>query len=131
MKQRQGAIDLAKVREARAKLRAIVKRHPHLVGESSAENRKAWALTLQKQEEKDKEAMARPPGPEPTLPLAVRMGESIIDALDRYRDKLTKEIPGFTITRNDAIRRLLMLGLEREGVHVHTPTRAKKSKAKG
>lgn len=72
--------------------------------------------------------MGRPPGPEPTETLTIRLGESVVDALDRYRTKLAAESPGFVVSRNDAMRRLIVVGLEREGVKPKAPKKAKASK---
>ena len=42
----------------------------------------------------------------------------MIEALDRYVVVLAKTSPGFSVTRNDAMRRLLVVGLEREGIAI-------------
>ena len=126
MKQKGRAIDLAAVRQSRARLDAIARAHPEMVQAPDPENRKAWEATLAEMEND----MGRPPGPEPTETLALRLGESVVEALDRYRDELASKMPGFTVTRNDAMRRLLVTGLEREGVKVNKPKPPAVKKAK-
>lgn len=48
--------------------------------------------------------------------LSVRLPLDVVDALNRYRDKESAASPGFIITRNDVMRKLLVIGLQREGI---------------
>lgn len=111
---REGPIDLEAVRASVARLEAIARAHPGLIADDEKDNCAAWEATLREIEERDE--MARPPGPEPTAILAVRLGESLVEALDRYKDHLSAENQGILLSRNDAIRRLLILGLDHEGM---------------
>ena len=123
----RAVVDLAAVRRARARLDAIIKAHPELVQAPGHNSREAWETALRDIEERD---MGRPRGPEPTETLTIRLGESVVNALDIYRDKLAGENPGFVVSRNDAMRRLLVVGLEREGVKPKAP-KAKATARKG
>lgn len=126
MKQRVRAIDLAAVRRSRARLDSIARAHPEIVQDPDPKNREAWEITLAEMER----SMGRPPGPEPTETLALRLGESLVDALNRYRDKLSADMPGLDVSRNDAMRRLLVIGLEKEGVRLTLPKPSSAKKAK-
>lgn len=56
-----------------------------------------------------------------TIVLSMRLPVDVVEALDRYRDILAKDAPGFGVGRNDTIRRLLVVGLQREGI-IEAPT---------
>ena len=62
--------------------------------------------------------MPRPKGPEPTRALAIRLPESVIEACDRYAVALQAKTPGLAISRNEAMRALLLRGLKDVGVEV-------------
>jgi len=62
--------------------------------------------------------IGRPPLALATSTLALRVPDDVIEALDRYVVVLAKTSPGFSVTRNDAMRRLLVVGLEREGIAI-------------
>jgi len=59
--------------------------------------------------------IGRPPMAADTVNLSLRVVGDMIVALDRYVVALGRQSPGFTVTRNDAMRRLLIVGLAREG----------------
>ncbi|MEP1199904.1 hypothetical protein [Tateyamaria sp.] len=44
--------------------------------------------------------------------LAVRLPDELVARIDAYVDKLRSQFPGLTITRADAVRQLLISGLE-------------------
>ena len=66
--------------------------------------------------------VGRPPLASRTSTLALRLSADVLDALDLYVVALAKQSPGFTVTRNDAMRRLLYIGLEGAGFPVAPPT---------
>jgi hypothetical protein len=65
--------------------------------------------------------LGRPPMAEETATLALRVPVELVDALDRYVVELGRQHRGITVTRNDTIRRLLIVGLEREGFALDEP----------
>lgn len=64
--------------------------------------------------------IGRPRLSEESVTLALRVPTEIVEALDRYVVDLAKQLPGVNITRNDAMRRLMVFGLEQAG-HIHLP----------
>jgi hypothetical protein len=57
--------------------------------------------------------MARPKKHETTMRVvSLRLPQAIIDEIDRYASKLHAETPMFKVTTADAIRYLIMLGLQ-------------------
>ena len=60
--------------------------------------------------------IGRPPLAEATTNLSLRVPVELANALDRYTAGLERQLPGIKITRNDAMRQLLMLGLSQAGV---------------
>lgn len=48
--------------------------------------------------------------------LSLRIPLDVVHALDRYRDKESAAAPGFVVTRNDVMRKLIVIGLQREGI---------------
>jgi predicted DNA-binding protein len=51
-----------------------------------------------------------------TRQTAFRLPEDLLERLDAYAAKLTRELPGLQVNRADAVRRLLEMALEREGL---------------
>lgn len=66
--------------------------------------------------------IGRPPLAPSTTTLALRVPDDLVVALDRYIVDLASKSPGFVVTRNDAMRRLLIVGLKREGITVGEPS---------
>ena len=64
--------------------------------------------------------IGRPRLADETVNLALRVPTEIVEALDRYVVTLAKEVPGINVTRNDAMRRLLVFGL-RDAGHLNLP----------
>jgi hypothetical protein len=56
--------------------------------------------------------MARPKKPETLSTISVRLQPSMLDAVDGCAEKLQKEVPLLQVTRTDAIRYLIQLGVE-------------------
>jgi hypothetical protein len=50
-----------------------------------------------------------------TATLALRVPTEMVEALDRYVVDLGRQLHGVNVTRNDAMRRLLTLGLQQAG----------------
>ena len=46
--------------------------------------------------------------------LAVRLPDDLVERVDKYVDLLREDLPGLSISRADAIRQLLMVGLREE-----------------
>lgn len=57
--------------------------------------------------------MARPKKPETLSTISVRLQPSLLDAVDQCAAKLQKEVPLLQVTRTDALRYLIQLGVER------------------
>lgn len=64
--------------------------------------------------------IGRPRLSEESVTLALRVPTEIVEAIDRYVVDLAKQLPGVNITRNDAMRRLMVFGLEQAG-HLNLP----------
>lgn len=96
---RRKPIDLARVRAAVGALRALVKAHPHLAGESGSNNRAGWESVLEKDA-----AMA-------TKMTAFRLPEELLARLDAHADRLAKAT-GLAVTRVDVVKLLLARGLD-------------------
>jgi hypothetical protein len=47
--------------------------------------------------------------------LAVRLPDDLVSQIDTYVSRLQEQLPGLNITRADAIRQLLAIGLRAEG----------------
>lgn len=62
--------------------------------------------------------MVRPKGPEPTRPLAIRLPESVIRAVDEYALGLSAKTPGLAVSRNGAMKVLLLRALKDVGVEI-------------
>jgi len=56
--------------------------------------------------------MARPKKPETLSTISVRLQPSMLDAVDQCAAKLQKEVPLLQVTRTDAVRYLIQLGVE-------------------
>jgi predicted transcriptional regulator len=46
--------------------------------------------------------------------LAIRLPDDLVEQLDKYVERLQEDLPGLNITRADAIRQLLAVGLKTE-----------------
>ena len=46
--------------------------------------------------------------------LAIRLPDDLVEQLDKYVERLQEDLPGLNITRADAIRQLLTVGLKAE-----------------
>jgi len=64
--------------------------------------------------------IGRPRLSEESVTLALRVPTEIVEALDRYVVDLAGQLPGVNVTRNDAMRRLMVFGLEQAG-HLNLP----------
>jgi hypothetical protein len=64
--------------------------------------------------------IGRPRLADETVTLALRVPTEIVEALDRYVVDLAGQLPGVNVTRNDAMRRLLVFGLQGVG-HLNLP----------
>ncbi len=56
--------------------------------------------------------MARPKKPETLATISVRLQPGLLDAVDQCADKLRKDVPLLQVTRTDAVRYLIQLGVE-------------------
>ena len=52
--------------------------------------------------------------------LAVRLPDDLVKQIDTYVDRLQDQLPGLNVTRADAIRQLLAIGLREETVRLDT-----------
>jgi len=77
-----------------------------------------------------KKRVGRPRADERTRPLAVRLPESVIRAIDSYAETLKAERPGVPVSRNAAITVLLLAGLKAKRVTVQKPEVANAPKAR-
>ena len=93
-------IDLAAVREARARLREIARDHPELLDAPSDENVTAWEATLEEVMSENDEQ------------IVVRLPRALVERVDAHVEKLKKEQPGMRITRSDAVRMMLTRALD-------------------
>jgi hypothetical protein len=93
-------VDLGAVRAGRARLAALVREHPELVGRGGG-GVQGWVTTLERDE-----AMAE------TEQVAFRLPADLVKKLDDYAARLAREQPGMTFTRTDVVRMLLTRGLE-------------------
>ena len=61
-----------------------------------------------------KKKRGRPKKPETMEALAVRIPDNLVERIDRYSDHLITDLPGLNISRADAIRQLITVGLREE-----------------
>ena len=54
------------------------------------------------------------PKSEPTATLALRLPVALVADVDRYCEELCAALPGVNVSRNQALRRLILVGLETE-----------------
>jgi hypothetical protein len=59
--------------------------------------------------------IGRPRLADETVTLALRIPTEMVEALDRYVVDLGRQLHGVNVTRNDAMRRLLVFGLNETG----------------
>jgi len=52
--------------------------------------------------------------------LAVRLPDDLVKQIDTYVDRLQCQLPGLNVTRADAIRQLLAIGLREETARLDT-----------
>jgi hypothetical protein len=100
-----------RVREALAALDRLVAEHPEL------QSAQARARLTQWMEDSMIMAKAKNPG------VFIRMTEELIRQVDDYVERLTREHPGMIPTRSDAIRMLVIKGLETAGERPQTEER--------
>ena len=48
----------------------------------------------------------------PMVQVGLRLAVSVVDAIDAYADLIKVQVPGLEVSRSDAARALIMLGLE-------------------
>lgn len=56
--------------------------------------------------------MARPKKPETLATISVRLQPSLLAAVDQCAERLQKDVPLLQVTRTDAVRYLIQLGVE-------------------
>lgn len=56
----------------------------------------------------------RPPGPEKTQQVGVRLPVTLVERIDSYAEELTSERPGIRVSRTEAIRFLILRALDTE-----------------
>jgi hypothetical protein len=93
-------IDLEKVKAARMTLKEIASQHPDLLGEKGPENVKGWESILAENE------MGK------TTLVAFRLENDLLKRIDAYAKRLEEETPGIKLARADAVRAILLRGLE-------------------
>ena len=69
-------------------------------------------LRIQKPQSDLTLTMARPKKPETLSTISVRLQPTLLDAVDQCAAKLQKEVPLLQVTRTDAVRYLIQLGVE-------------------
>lgn len=94
-------LDLPKIKQSLENLDRIATEHPELLGKSTADE---WETTL-------KEHITERPTKKTKAPQAIRLPEELLSRVDAYAESLESEIH-ISVSRSDAIRRLLVLGLE-------------------
>jgi hypothetical protein len=104
-------VDLPAVRRARANLDRLARDHPELTGPPSAANRAGWEYDLAQMENAVMANRRNPDGP--TVSIAVRLPQAVIDDLDSLVKRLEIEAPYRRTSRADALRLALTVGLER------------------
>ena len=57
--------------------------------------------------------------------LAVRLPDDLVKQIDTYVDRLQDQLPGLNVTRADAIRQLLAIGLREETARLDTASTSK------
>ena len=68
-----------------------------------------------------KKKRGRPRKPETMDTLAVRIPDDLVERIDNYCDRLHADLPGLNISRADAIRQLITVGLREEGKRLKIP----------
>jgi hypothetical protein len=92
-------IDLEKVKAARKTLKEIANEHPGLLGEKGPENVQGWESILAENE------MGK------TTLVAFRLENELLKRIDGYAKRLEENTPGLKLARVDAVRILLVHGL--------------------
>lgn len=95
-------VDWRAVRQARANLRRLARKHPALTTKPSNANRDGWERTLENamaDETKDEQIVVRLPG-------------SLLKRMDAYAERLRSEMPGPAWKRSDVVRLLLAKALD-------------------
>lgn len=110
---RRRPVDLVAVRAARARLDALVREHPELVG-ADGDGVQGWMTTLERDEQ-----MAD------TEQVAFRLPKDLVKRLDDCVERMAKAQPGMNITRTDAVRVLLMRALGDDEAKTKTSKRAR------
>lgn len=91
-------VDLAAVRGARERLRALAVEHPELCGPGDVD---AWAAILME----DEANMSK------TEQVAIRMEPELLERIDAHVEHMKSAMPGVNLSRADAIRALLLKAL--------------------
>jgi hypothetical protein len=93
-------VDKARAARALANLDALEKSFPHLVDKtkSGPHNTKDWEHIMAREKIG------------PAAPL--RLTEEILERVETYAERMRKENPGVNYTRSDALRRLILVGLD-------------------
>ena len=94
-------LDLPRIKQSLENLDRIATEHPELLGKSTADE---WEATL-------KEHITERPTKKTKAPQAIRLPDELLSRVDAYAESLESEIH-ISVSRSDAIRRLLVLGLE-------------------
>jgi hypothetical protein len=105
-------IDLPRVRAALRRLDTLAAEHPEaFTGRTPAQ----WITTLEESDTMNATVTKGRPveGAEHTTQVAIRLPESMIAALDSYAQANAR--PGQAVTRSDAVRMLLLRGLDSLG----------------
>lgn len=100
-------VDLAAVREARARLAALAHEHPHLVAPAgvSGDPVAHWIEALSTLEETMAESKKQ---------VAFRLPESLISRIDAFAERCERERPGLSVSRTEALVILLTRALDAE-----------------
>jgi hypothetical protein len=94
------SVDLEQGKAARRKLKEIATEHPGLPGEKGPENVQGWESTLAENE------MAK------TTLVAFRLDHELLKRIDAFAKRLEEQTPGIKLARADAVRAILLRGLE-------------------
>ena len=98
-----GGVDLAAVREARARLADLARDFPELTGPSGPDNAASWEETLRADEE---ESMVPNKPRTMTEHTAIRLPPELLERVDAYRDGV-EAASGFKPGRADVFRKAL------------------------
>ncbi len=114
---------LPRVRATLAKLDTLALEHPEAFADRTAED---WLAILQENEEMNPTEGTMPTGRprsagldaperERSIQVAVRLAPDLLARVDGWLDAYRKAHPGLALSRSDAIRALVLRGLEAKG----------------